>query len=87
MSASRAAGVRWGSRVEVGPRVVRGGVDRARRVRWKRERVVMEVRAMRGMFELVGSGRALRRQCTRWDMLRWLAWRKEEIGERDEKGE
>lgn len=61
MRAARSAGERCGRSVEVGPRVVRRGGARARRVRWRRERVVREVRAMRGMGEVEGSGRAERR--------------------------
>ena len=72
MRAARSAGERCGRSVEVGPRVVRRGGVRARRVRWRRERVVREVRAMRervvrevramrGMGEVEGSGRAARR--------------------------
>lgn len=69
MSASRSAGERCGRRVEVGPRVVSGGGAMARRVRWRRERVVREVSAMRGMLEVEGSGRAARR-LWRKDILR-----------------
>jgi hypothetical protein len=48
----------------VGPRVVSAGAESARRVRWRRESVVREMSAMRGMLEvgLVGSGRDERRQ-------------------------
>ena len=63
-SSFRPASDRCGSSVDVGPRVVRAGAESARRVRWRRESVVREVSAMRGMLEvgLVGSGRDERRQ-------------------------